>query len=105
MTVERVHERDLDELLPLMRGYCDFYRASPSDDDLLAMARAHLLPLVRETNPLIAQLAGQRSLPLLDLYSAMVDDTDQLREEYTYDGVHLSEEGYAAWIRVLEAAP
>jgi GNAT superfamily N-acetyltransferase len=32
-------EEDLPELLPLMRGYCDFYKASPSDDALLAMSR------------------------------------------------------------------
>jgi GNAT superfamily N-acetyltransferase len=30
---------DLPELLPLMRGYCDFYEVSPSDDALLALAR------------------------------------------------------------------
>jgi len=31
---------DLDELLPLMRGYCDFYEVAPSDEALLALARA-----------------------------------------------------------------
>jgi GNAT superfamily N-acetyltransferase len=39
MTIELVSTHDLDELLPLMRGYCDFYEVSPSDDDLLAMSR------------------------------------------------------------------
>jgi GNAT superfamily N-acetyltransferase len=34
-----VTEADLPELLPLMRGYCDFYEVSPSDDGLLAMSR------------------------------------------------------------------
>ena len=42
MRVERVAEGDLAELLPLMRGYCDFYEATPGDDDLLAMSRALL---------------------------------------------------------------
>ena len=40
MTISRVTEADLTELLPLMRAYCDFYEVSPSDDDLLALARA-----------------------------------------------------------------
>jgi GNAT superfamily N-acetyltransferase len=31
---------DLDALLPLLRGYCDFYEAEPSDDGLLEMCRA-----------------------------------------------------------------
>ena len=37
--IARVTETDLDELLPLMRGYCDFYEVDPPDDDLLAMSR------------------------------------------------------------------
>jgi GNAT superfamily N-acetyltransferase len=37
--IATVTETDLDELLPLMRGYCEFYEVAPSDDELLAMAR------------------------------------------------------------------
>jgi GNAT superfamily N-acetyltransferase len=40
--IERVNEDDLPELLPLMRGYCDFYGVAPSDEDLLALSRALL---------------------------------------------------------------
>jgi GNAT superfamily N-acetyltransferase len=40
MTIDGATERDLDALLPLMRGYCDFYGASPSDEGLTEMARA-----------------------------------------------------------------
>ncbi len=39
-TVSVVGEADLGELLPLMRAYCDFYGATPSDEDLLTVARA-----------------------------------------------------------------
>ena len=39
-TLHTVGEEDLDELLPVMRAYCDFYGAAAPDDDLLAMARA-----------------------------------------------------------------
>jgi len=38
--IATVTEADLDELLPLMRGYCDFYEVAPSDEALLAMSRA-----------------------------------------------------------------
>ena len=37
--IATVTEADLDELLPLMRGYCDFYEVAPSDEALLALAR------------------------------------------------------------------
>jgi GNAT superfamily N-acetyltransferase len=38
--IDSATESDLPSLLPLLRGYCDFYGASPSDDGLTAMARA-----------------------------------------------------------------
>ena len=37
--IATVTEADLDDLLPLMRGYCDFYEVSPSDEALLALSR------------------------------------------------------------------
>ena len=37
--IAAVTESDLPELLPLMRGYCDFYEVNPSDEALLALAR------------------------------------------------------------------
>ena len=42
MRVALVEAADFPELLPLMRGYCDFYGVAPSDDALLAMSRALL---------------------------------------------------------------
>jgi len=36
--IERVGEADLDQLLPLMRGYCDFYEVAPTDDALRALS-------------------------------------------------------------------
>jgi len=42
MRIHDVSEADLPELLPLMRGYCDFYRVAPPDEALLAMSRALL---------------------------------------------------------------
>jgi GNAT superfamily N-acetyltransferase len=33
-------DADLADLLPMMRGYCDFYRVAPSDERLLALATA-----------------------------------------------------------------
>jgi hypothetical protein len=35
-----VTEADFPDLLPLMRGYCDFYGVAPSDAALLEMSRA-----------------------------------------------------------------
>jgi GNAT superfamily N-acetyltransferase len=50
-----VTDGDLPDLLPLMRGYCDFYEVSPSDEDLLAMSRALIADPEREGLQLIAR--------------------------------------------------
>jgi GNAT superfamily N-acetyltransferase len=36
--IERVGTGDLEALIPLMRGYCDFYEVSPRDEALRALA-------------------------------------------------------------------
>jgi GNAT superfamily N-acetyltransferase len=53
--ISLVEEADLGDLLPLMRGYCDFYEVSPSDADLLAMSRALIADPEREGLQLIAR--------------------------------------------------
>jgi GNAT superfamily N-acetyltransferase len=50
-----VTEADLPELLPLMRGYCDFYEVDPSDEDMLAMSRELIDDPEREGVQLIAR--------------------------------------------------
>jgi len=55
LTIERVTETDLTELLPLMRAYCDFYEVAPSDDELLALSRALLADPEREGIQLLAR--------------------------------------------------
>jgi GNAT superfamily N-acetyltransferase len=53
-----VGEADLEDLLPLLRGYCDFYEVAPSDDALLAISRALIADPEREGVQLIARQAG-----------------------------------------------
>jgi GNAT superfamily N-acetyltransferase len=53
--IAQVTEADLPELLPLMRGYCDFYEVDPPDDALLAMSRTLIADPEREGVQLIAR--------------------------------------------------
>ena len=50
-----VTEADLPELLPLMRGYSEFYEVDPPDDALLAMSRALIADPQLEGLQLIAR--------------------------------------------------
>ena len=55
-----VGEADLEDLLPLLRGYCDFYEVAPSDDALLAISRALIADPEREGMQLIAREPARR---------------------------------------------
>jgi GNAT superfamily N-acetyltransferase len=60
--IATVTEADLRDLLPLMRGYCDFYGVDPSDDDLLDMSRELIRSPALDGIQLIARDDGGRAL-------------------------------------------
>jgi GNAT superfamily N-acetyltransferase len=68
MRVDRVSEQDLAVLLPLVRGYCDFYEVTPSDDDLLALSRALIADPEREGLQLIARDADGNAVGFATIY-------------------------------------
>jgi GNAT superfamily N-acetyltransferase len=68
MTVERVTEADLDDLLALMRGYCDFYEADTPDEALLALSRALLADPDNEGMQLIARDDAGRAVGFATVY-------------------------------------
>jgi GNAT superfamily N-acetyltransferase len=51
-------EAELPALLPLLRGYCDFYEAAPSDQGLIRMARALIAAPDGEGMLLVARDGG-----------------------------------------------
>ena len=68
MSIASVTERDLDELLPLMRGYCDFYEVDPPDEALLAMSRALIADPYREGLQLVARDGGGRAIGFATIF-------------------------------------
>lgn len=62
MTVDLVAANDLDELLPLMRGYCDFYEVAPSDEALLTLSRSLLADPRREGVQFLARDESGRAI-------------------------------------------
>lgn len=53
--IDVVRDGDLQELLPLMRAYCDFYGVAPSDRALLELSRALLAAPEHEGLQLMAR--------------------------------------------------
>ena len=68
IAITRVGEDDLDALLPLMRGYCDFYEVAPTDDALLALSRALIADPEREGVQFIARSADGTGLGFATIY-------------------------------------
>jgi GNAT superfamily N-acetyltransferase len=63
-----VREEDLEDLLPLMRAYCDFYEVAPSDEALLALSRALLADPEREGVQLLARDLRGRAVGFATVY-------------------------------------
>ena len=53
-------------------------------------------------NDLIAQLAEEKQVYLLDTHSALADEEDALPAEDSTDGVHLTRAGYKVWLSYLQ---
>jgi GNAT superfamily N-acetyltransferase len=68
VVIERVTERTLEELLPLMRGYCDFYEVQPTDEQLLTMSRALLADPRREGVQLLARDDDGRAIGFATIF-------------------------------------
>ena len=61
-------EADLDELLPLMRGYSDFYEVTPTDEALLALSRALVADPQREGQQFLARDGDGRAIGFATVY-------------------------------------
>ena len=66
--VTTVTPDDLDELLPLMRGYCDFYEAAPTDDALVALSRSLIADPDGEGFQILARDDAGRALGFATVY-------------------------------------
>jgi GNAT superfamily N-acetyltransferase len=66
--IETVGEGDLADLLPLMRGYSDFYEVDPSDEALLTLSRALIADPQREGVQFLARDDGGAAIGFATVY-------------------------------------
>jgi GNAT superfamily N-acetyltransferase len=67
-SIAPVAEADLDDLLPLMRAYCDFYGVAPADAELLSLARALIADPEREGVQLLARDGERRAVGFATIF-------------------------------------
>ena len=66
--VSTVGEADLDELLPLVRAYSDFYEVTPTDEALLALSRALIADPQRAGQQFLARDGDGRAIGFATVY-------------------------------------
>ena len=49
-------------------------------------------------NGLIKTFVSQSKFEIIDLYSNFVNNEGKMKEELSYDGVHLNDKGYSVWV-------
>jgi GNAT superfamily N-acetyltransferase len=68
LEISRVTETDLQDLLPLVRAYCDFYAVAPEDGALLAVSQALIADPEHEGVQLIARGETGEAVGFATLY-------------------------------------
>ena len=53
-------------------------------------------------NEIIVENQHKKLYSIIDLYALFVNSEGQLREDLTYDGLHLNEEGYKVWSNFIK---
>ena len=53
-------------------------------------------------NEIIVENQQKKLYSIIDLYALFVNSEGQLREDLTYDGLHLNEEGYKVWSNFIK---
>lgn len=65
---------------------------------ILPTTNQGLVTKIKQVNDVLKANASVKNYTLIDLHSLFADSNDLMRSEYTLDGVHLNEAGYAVWV-------
>jgi lysophospholipase L1-like esterase len=57
---------------------------------------------ILEINAALRKIASEKKIGLIDLYAHFADASGNLIKDYSWDGVHLTQKGYAQWVKILK---
>jgi Lysophospholipase L1 and related esterases len=97
----------------IMEGHWAIWKTLKSE---LPGVRIHLISLlpvserrypgwnrkIEDLNHLLRNAAEGQGFAFIDLFPLLIDQGGQLAPKYTYDGLHLTAEGYAVWLGALK---
>ncbi len=70
---------------------------------ILPTTNTGIVAKIRETNTLLVANANTSNYTIIDLHPLFANESDLLKAEYTTDGTHLTEAGYALWVNEIDA--
>lgn len=72
------------------------YPVNRTDDEKISLSMVSVRDneRIKDVNDKLKVLCKDEKITYIDLYSKLVDDDDNLKLEYTIEGLHLSEDGY-----------
>lgn len=82
----------LQTLLPVNKDFAKHAAHYNKDEKILRI------------NENLKKLAKEEKVELIDLYAKFLNDNGKLVDRFTYDGLHLTAEGYRHWAEVLKEA-
>ena len=56
---------------------------------------------INEINNFLKSEESKNSYTIIDLHSAFVDDKGLIIEDFFSDGIHLTEQGYNNWVKII----
>jgi lysophospholipase L1-like esterase len=71
-----------------------------NEDRLLAYEQLNIK--IYRLNEQLHRFSRENGITFVDLYPEFLNHSGQLDSSYTYDGVHLSEQGYVLWAELLQ---
>lgn len=103
-TLLKYYAEFLDFLIPQLPEDTVYYLQAipPVSAEKMAEDEKYTVARIQALNEALAQLAYERDLHFLDLYSLFADETGAMKADYTTpDGVHVNGTGYDAWREYL----
>ena len=70
---------------------------------ILPTSTEKIVTKIQSTNTILKTNSGKYNYTLIDLHSVFADKNDLMIQQYTVDGVHLSEAGYMEWVNFIKA--
>ncbi|MEK4384696.1 GDSL-type esterase/lipase family protein [Solibacillus sp. FSL W7-1464] len=58
---------------------------------------------VKRFNVILQQIANDKGIEYIDLYTSFIDKNGQLDKQFTVDGLHLNGKGYKVWVDRLHS--